>query len=143
MMRALAPFGFLFASNVFMTWAWYGHLKRASWSIPLAIAVSWCIALPEYMLQVPGNRLGHISQGGPYTAPQLKIIQEAITIGVFIGFAILVLGERPRPNEYIAFALIVAAVVIAMWGRPGHGVVTPPAASSTVQSAPCGAISGA
>lgn len=128
MLRTLAPIAFLFGSNIFMTWAWYGHLKRATWSIPLAIIISWCIALPEYMLQVPGNRIGHISHGGPYSAPQLKIIQEAITITVFIGFAVFVLGERPRANEYIAFALIIVAVVVAMWGRPTtHGPGQPPA----------------
>ena len=118
MFRALAPFAFLFASNIFMTWAWYGHLKRAAWSLPLAIGISWLIAFPEYLLQVPGNRIGHISHGGPYTAPQLKIIQEAITLIVFVGFAILVLNERPRANEYVAFGLIIAAVIVAMWGKP-------------------------
>lgn len=116
-MRALTTVLMLFGSNIFMTWAWYGHLKKHAWSIPLAIGISWLIALPEYMLQVPANRIGHFQHGGPFTAPQLKIIQEAITLVVFLCFAVLILKERPRPNEYIAFALILAAVIVAMAGR--------------------------
>ena len=117
MLRALTTVFLLFCSNVFMTWAWYGHLKRAAWSIPLAIGVSWLIALPEYVLQVPANRIGHVSQGGPFSAAQLKVLQEAITLTVFVIFAILVLKERPRVNEYIAFSLIFAGVAVAMLGR--------------------------
>lgn len=98
-MRAVWTVLLLIGSNTFMTWAWYGHLKKASWSIPLAIGVSWLIALPEYMLQVPANRIGHVSQGGPFTASQLKIVQEAVTLGVFMVFAWLVLKERPRAQE--------------------------------------------
>lgn len=120
--RIAATVGLLFASNCFMTWAWYGHLKKHSWTIPTAIFISWLIAFPEYMLQVPANRLGHTTYGGPFSAPQLKIMQEAITLTVFIGFAILILKEKPRINDYIAFALIGLAVIIAMWGRPA----TPP-----------------
>lgn len=116
-MRALVTVLLLIGSNCFMTWAWYGHLRRAAWSIPLAIGVSWLIALPEYMLQVPANRIGHVSQAGPFTASQLKILQEAITIVVFIVFAFVVLKERPRPNDYIAFVLIFAGVAVAMMGR--------------------------
>ena len=107
----------LIASNCFMTWAWYGHLKKTSWTLPAAILISWLIALPEYCFQVPANRLGHISQGGPFSASQLKVLQEAITLVVFTGFAILVLKEKPRLNEYAAFALIMLAVVVAMAGR--------------------------
>lgn len=118
MLRALATVSLLFGSNIFMTWAWYGHLKKIGWSIPLAIGVSWLIALPEYMLQVPANRLGHFHHGGPFTAAQLKIIQEAITLTVFMAFAMIVLKERLRANEYVAFGLILAAVGVAMWGRP-------------------------
>ncbi len=125
MLRALATIGLLFGSNIFMTWAWYGHLKKVGWSIPLAIGVSWLIALPEYMLQVPANRIGHFTHGGPFTAPQLKILQEAITLVVFLGFAAVILKERVRPNEYLAFGLIVAAVVVAMWGKPNHTTPTP------------------
>jgi len=123
--RVLATIGLLIGSNIFMTWAWYGHLKKASWAIPTAIFISWLIALPEYMLQVPANRLGHVSQGGPFTAPQLKIIQEAITLTVFIVFSIWVLKERPRTTDYIAFGLIIAAVLVAMAGRWSNMAATP------------------
>ena len=75
------------------------------------------IALPEYILQVPANRIGHTTLGGPFSAAQLKVLQEAITLTVFIGFAFLVLKERPRINEYIAFILIFAGVGVAMIGR--------------------------
>lgn len=118
-MRALSTVLLLVCSNVFMTWAWYGHLKKAAWTLPLAIGLSWLIALPEYALQVPANRLGHVSQGGPFTAPQLKVLQEAITLAVFVGFSILVLKEKPRANDYLAFALILAGVVVSMLGRDG------------------------
>lgn len=107
----------LIASNTFMTTAWYYHLKQKSWTLIVAIGVSWLIALPEYILQVPANRFGHVSHGGPFTAPQLKIIQEAVTLMVFAAFSVLVLKEKPRINELIAFGLIMAAVVVAMWGR--------------------------
>jgi len=107
----------LIGSNCFMTWAWYGHLKKAGWALPLAIGLSWLIALPEYVLQVPANRLGHFAYGGPFTAAQLKIIQEAITLVVFLGFAVLVLKEKPRWNEAVAMGLIFVAVIVAMLGR--------------------------
>lgn len=107
----------LLGSNIFMTWAWYGHLKKTGWTIAAAIAISWLIALPEYILQVPANRIGHFSQGGPFTAAQLKVIQEAITLTVFTVFAVLVLKEKLRWNEAVAFALIFLAVCIAMIGR--------------------------
>ncbi len=108
----------LIGSNCFMTWAWYGHLKKAAWALPVAILLSWLIALPEYILQVPANRFGHLAFGGPFTAPQLKVLQEAITLSVFVGFSILVLKERPRTNEAIAMVLVFVAVIVAMWGRP-------------------------
>ncbi len=116
-MRATLTILLLIGSNIFMTWAWYGHLKKVGWTIPIAIAVSWLIALPEYILQVPANRIGHVSQGGPFSAAQLKVLQEAITLTVFIAFAFLILKERPRTNEYIAFGLIFAGVLVAMMGR--------------------------
>lgn len=116
-MRAMLTVLLLIGSNIFMTWAWYGHLKKTGWTIFVAIGVSWLIALPEYILQVPANRIGHFSQGGPFTAAQLKVIQEAITLAVFVGFSILILKEKPRMNEYLAFALIFAGVAVAMMGR--------------------------
>ncbi|MEZ6243983.1 MAG: DMT family protein [Phycisphaerales bacterium] len=117
MMRILATVLLLIASNCFMTWAWYGHLKKAAWTIPIAIGVGWLLALPEYTLQVPANRIGHVAFGGPFSAPQLKIIQEAITLAVFLGFSILILKERPRINELVAMGMIFLAVVVAMQGR--------------------------
>lgn len=117
-MRVLLTIGLLICSNIFMTWAWYGHLKKTGWTVPIAIGVSWMIALPEYILQVPANRFGHTAFGGPFTAAQLKVLQEAITLVVFIAFAALVLKERPRWNEYVAFGLIFLGVSVAMLGRP-------------------------
>jgi uncharacterized protein len=99
----------LFASNVFMTFAWYGHLKFRSKPLALAILASWMIALPEYALQVPANRLGY----GELTGFQLKILQEVITLCVFIVFAWFYLGEGLRWNYAISFGLILAAVWFA------------------------------
>jgi len=119
MSRWLPTVLLLVASNTFMTFAWYFHIKKKAWPLLMAIGISWLIALPEYLLQVPANRLGHQSFGGPLTAPQLKIIQEAITLCIFGVFSVLVLGEKPRINELVAFGLILAAVVVGMWGRGG------------------------
>jgi hypothetical protein len=99
----------LFASNVFMTTAWYGHLKFRGAPLWKAILASWAIALFEYCLQVPANRWGY----GRFTAAQLKIMQEVIAMVVFVGFAWLYLGERIRWNEAIAVALVLGAVVVA------------------------------
>src|SRR5262245_61440358 len=104
----------LIGSNVFMTAAWYGHLKfKGSAALWMAILVSWLIALPEYCLQVPANRLGY----GTWSVFQLKILQEVITLGVFVAFAFAWLGESPKWNHLVAFALVLAAVVFAFWGR--------------------------
>lgn len=120
--RWIAPIVLLIGSNAFMTTAWYYHLKKHTWSIPVAIVLSWLIALPEYALQVPANRIGHISNGGPYTAPQLKVIQEAITLLVFSVFSLLVLKEKLRGTDLAAFALILAGVAVSMYGRARAGV---------------------
>ena len=101
----LAPIALLFCSNLFMTLAWYGHLKYKSVSLLTVIAISWLIALPEYILQVPANRIGH----AVYSAVQLKTIQEIITLTVFVGFSVLYLGEAIRWNHLAGFALIVVA----------------------------------
>lgn len=135
-MRALATILLLIASNIFMTWAWYGHLKKVGWTIPIAILVSWMIALPEYILQVPANRIGHTSFGGPFSASQLKVLQEAITLTVFIVFAILILKEKPRVNEVIAFVLIFAGVAVAMIGRGGTTPETVPVVVPTIGAEP-------
>jgi uncharacterized protein len=96
----------LIASNIFMTTAWYGHLRFRNVPLWQAILASWGIAFFEYCLQVPANRTGY----GQFSATQLKIIQEVITLVVFTGFSILYLRESPRWNHAVAFILIVVAV---------------------------------
>lgn len=103
----------LIASNTFMTFAWYGHLKHRDTPLWEAILVSWLIALGEYCLQVPANRIGY----GHFTAYQLKIIQEAITLMVFFVFAYFYLGESMRWNYAASVGCIFAAVLFAFWGR--------------------------
>jgi uncharacterized protein (DUF486 family) len=103
----------LFISNTFMTFAWYGHLKHRSWSLVQAVLVSWLIALGEYCFQVPANRVGY----GRFTGYQLKIIQEAITVVVFVVFAYFYLGEDLRWNYVLSFVCLFAAVAFAFWGR--------------------------
>jgi len=98
------PVLMLFASNVFMTFAWYGHLKYRDSFLPLAIMVSWGIALFEYWLAVPANRWG----SAVYTAAQLKTMQEVITLIVFAGFSVLYLKEPLGWNHGLGFALIAA-----------------------------------
>jgi uncharacterized protein (DUF486 family) len=118
--RLVASVLLLIGSNTFMTFAWYYHVKKQAWPLLVAIGISWLIALPEYCLQVPANRIGHVDYGGPLTLPQLKVIQEAITLGVFVLFTIWVAGEKPRANEMAAFGLIFAAVALACGGEaPG------------------------
>ena len=99
----------LIGSNLFMTAAWYGHLRFRGVALWKVVLVSWGIAFFEYCLQVPANRLGY----GEFTAFQLKIIQEVITLVVFVAFAVLWLGERVRWNYGVALALILAAVYFA------------------------------
>ncbi|HEY3321737.1 MAG TPA: DMT family protein [Planctomycetota bacterium] len=99
----------LIASNVFMTFAWYGHLKFKEVDLWKVILVSWFIAFFEYCLQVPANRWGH----GRFSGYQLKIIQETITLSVFIVFALAYLGEKPRWNYLVSFLFVVGAVYFA------------------------------
>ena len=100
----------LVLSNIFMTVAWYGHLKYGlDWPLWKAILVSWAIALIEYCLAVPANRLGY----GQFSGFQLKIIQEVVTIVVFIGFAIMFLKEKLAWNYLVAFALLGLAAFFA------------------------------
>ncbi|MCZ8336468.1 MAG: DMT family protein [Rhodobacteraceae bacterium] len=94
--------GLLLASNIFMTFAWYGHLKYKSASLVLVILASWLIALPEYALQVPANRIGH----GHFSAAELKTIQEVITLTVFAVFSVLYLKEPLGWNHALGFAFI-------------------------------------
>jgi uncharacterized protein (DUF486 family) len=102
----------LICSNVFMTIAWYGHLKYKHLPLLAVIGVSWLIALPEYCFQVPANRVGY----GRFSAPQLKIIQEAISITVFVLFSMVYLRETPNWRSGMALALIFVAVALAMTG---------------------------
>ncbi|OGL62715.1 MAG: hypothetical protein A3I72_01005 [Candidatus Tectomicrobia bacterium RIFCSPLOWO2_02_FULL_70_19] len=99
----------LIGSNIFMTLAWYGHLKFKQTDLWKVVLLSWLLAFFEYCLQVPANRWGH----GTFTAAQLKILQEAITLTVFIGFAKVYLNELPRWNEAVAVGLVFLAVVVA------------------------------
>lgn len=105
-------------SNVFMTLAWYGHLKYlrgAKWPLLAVILISWGIAFFEYCFQVPANRIGYAS----FSATQLKIIQEVISLAVFSAFAILLLGERLRWNHAISFLFLIGAVYFAfLKGKP-------------------------
>lgn len=102
-MRTIA---LLTVSNVFMTFAWYGHLRYKSAPLATVVLVSWAIAFFEYCFQVPANRFGY----GTYSAVQLKTIQEIISLGVFCVFSVLYLKEGLRWNYLVGFALIVAAV---------------------------------
>jgi uncharacterized protein (DUF486 family) len=99
----------LLLSNIFMTAAWYWHLKFKQLPLLLVIFISWGLALFEYSLQVPANRIGSSVLSGY----QLKVMQEALTLLVFIGFAALWLGEGLQPRYFVSFGLIFAAVVIA------------------------------
>ena len=110
----------LFLSNVFMTVAWYGHLKfrfLEGKHIGWVILVSWGIAFFEYCLMVPANRAGYFS--GTFSGYQLKIIQEAITLVVFVGFAWVVLKEKLTWNYAVSFVLILLAVFFATAFKPG------------------------
>lgn len=98
----LMPILMLVASNVFMTFAWYGHLKFKASALWIVVLVSWGIAFFEYCLAVPANRIG----SGLYSTAQLKTIQEIITLAVFAGFSVLWLGEALTINHAVGFALI-------------------------------------
>ncbi len=102
----LATLALLTISNVFMTFAWYGHLKHKQSALWLAILVSWLIAFVEYCFQVPANRFGY----GRFTAAQLKTIQEVITLVVFSVFSVLYLKEQLKWNYLVGFAMMVGAV---------------------------------
>ncbi len=102
----LKPIILLLISNVFMTFAWYGHLKFKQSPLWIVVFVSWLIAFFEYCFQVPANRIGH----GTFSAVELKTIQEVITLVVFSVFSLLYLKEEFRWNYLIGFLLLIAAV---------------------------------
>ena len=106
MLRQFIPIILLTISNIFMTFAWYGHLKFKSTALWIVILVSWLIALLEYCFQVPANRIGHEF----FTAAQLKTIQEVITLIVFSVFSIMYLKEEFRWNYLVGFFFIILAV---------------------------------
>ena len=95
----------LFCSNLFMTFAWYGHLRYRSTALPIVIITSWAIAFFEYVLQVPANRIGY----GYFSAAELKTIQEVISLTVFMGFSAFWLHELLKWNHLVGFALIALA----------------------------------
>lgn len=107
------PVLLLVASNVFMTLAWYGHLKFKSVPLVLVVLASWGIAFVEYCLAVPANRIGH----EVYSAAELKTIQEVITLVVFAGFSVVVLKEQLSWNHAIGFALIAAGAFFVFQGK--------------------------
>jgi len=109
MRDGLTAAALLTVSNTFMTIAWYGHLRFRNASLPLVILVSWGIAFFEYLAQVPANRIGYRALSGY----QLKVMQEAITLSVFVVFAALWLGEGFTLRYLVAFGLILVAVTVA------------------------------
>lgn len=119
-MSGLYTIVLLIVSNIFMTLAWYGHLKLqqtgkiSDWPLIGVILFSWIIALAEYMCQVPANRIGFRENGGPFSLMQLKIIQEAISLIVFTVLATMIFkGEHLQWNHVVAFVCIIMAVFFA------------------------------
>jgi uncharacterized protein (DUF486 family) len=113
----LLPIGLLVTSNLFMTVAWYGHLKfkdRPLWAV---ILVSWGIAFLEYCLAVPANRWGSAA----YSAAELKAIQEVITLSVFVLFSFLYLGQKVTGMQVIGFVLIAGGAFLVFQGAAAHG----------------------
>ncbi len=118
-MKGFYSIGLLVLSNVFMTIAWYGHLKTSGskkmtlWALTVLILISWGIAFFEYCLQVPANRIGYKGNGGPFTLIQLKVIQEVLSLLVFMGFTVFFFKDETfRWNHIAAFCLIVIAVYL-------------------------------
>jgi uncharacterized protein (DUF486 family) len=116
-MKAVYTIIMLIAANIFMTLAWYGHLKMGqlnktqNLSLLTIIFLSWGIALFEYMLQIPANKIGHSSNGGPFNLWQLKIIQEVVSVTIFTVFMLVFFkNESLRYNHIIGFLLMIAAV---------------------------------
>ena len=123
MTQYIIPVVMLVISNIFMTLAWYGHLKLQKMGVigdntPLyvVIVISWLMALVEYAFQVPANRMGFEGNGGPFSLMQLKIIQEVITLIVFTVYTMFIFGgETLQWNHVAAFACLVMAVIFVFW----------------------------
>mgnify|MGYP002508184108 CR=1 FL=1 len=116
-MRIFYTILLLIVSNIFMTFAWYGHLKLqemkliSSWPLYLVILFSWVIALAEYSCQIPANCIGFVGNGGPFTLMQLKVIQEVISLVVFTVIAtVMFQGETLQWNHLVAFLCLILAV---------------------------------
>ena len=117
MIKSFSTIGLLVLSNTFMTFAWYGHLKfkEVDWLESLGliaiILISWGIALFEYIFQVPANRIGYSGNGGPFSMMELKVIQEVISLSVFVAISTLVFkSETLRWNHLIGLVFLVLAV---------------------------------
>ncbi len=118
MTQAILTIGLLIVSNIFMTFAWYGHLKLQDMKIigentPLYVVIllSWGIALAEYSFQVPANRIGFAGNGGPFSLMQLKVIQEVVTLTIFTIFTVVFFkGETLHWNHFAAFVCLILAV---------------------------------
>ena len=115
--RGLYTIGLLILSNAFMTLAWYGHLKfrELKWfenlGLVAVVLISWGIALFEYFAQVPANRIGYKDNGGPFSLVELKVIQEVITLTIFVGFTLLFFkNEVLRWNHLLGFTFLILAV---------------------------------
>lgn len=120
MKTMLLTFVLLVVANIFMTFAWYGHLKLQStgvssnWPLFAVILLSWGIALVEYCLQVPANRIGFDGNGGPFSLIQLKVMQEVITLVIFMIFTVVMFKDTHfTRNHLISFVLLVGAVYFA------------------------------
>ncbi|MCR4267636.1 DMT family protein [Nitratireductor sp. ZSWI3] len=111
----LTPIFLLAVSNLFMTFAWYGHLKFTNKPLAMVVLASWSIALIEYCFAVPANRYGH----AVYSAAELKTMQEIITLCVFAGFSVLYLGEQLTINHAVGFALICLGAFFVFKGPLG------------------------
>lgn len=120
----------LTVSNIFMTFAWYGHLKYKSSPLWIAIVASWLIAFVEYCFQVPANRIGHYQ----FSATQLKVMQEVITLAVFCIFCILYLKEPLHWNYLVGFGLMLAAVFFVFGVRPQPDSSVTPASPAIQES---------
>ncbi len=116
-MRSFYTIGLLVLSNIFMTLAWYGHLKFKEWKwfeqagLVTIVLISWGLALFEYFCQVPANRIGYEGNGGPFSLLQLKVIQEVVTLVVFVIFTLVFFkSETLRWNHFVGFLFLVLAV---------------------------------
>lgn len=116
-MKGIITIGLLIMSNLFMTLAWYGHLKfrDLKWfenaGIASIILISWGLALFEYCFQVPANRIGFVGNGGPFSLLQLKVIQEVITLVIFVLFSMLFFKDEPlKWNHFLGFLFLILAV---------------------------------